>query len=94
MRLRISSRAYRELASTADYLNARNPHAAWHAGERIQRTLRQLQRTPYIGRESGIGDIRQFPVPRLPYLILYRVAGDTVEVVAIFHTSRDPGDKA
>ena len=47
----------------------------------------------YIGRGSGIDDVRQLSVPRLPNPILYPVAGDTVEVV-VFDTSRGPNDMA
>jgi len=31
-------------------------------------------------------------VPQLPFLIVYRIAGDVVEVLTIFHTARDPED--
>ena len=93
MKLRISSPAYRDLANIADYLNARNPHAARHVGDRIGRVLRTLQRSPCIGRPSGVADVRQYSVARLPYLIVYRLVGDTVEVLKVFHTSRNPDEK-
>jgi plasmid stabilization system protein ParE len=36
---------------------------------------------------------REFVVPGLPYVIIYRPVGDVVDVIAIFHTSRDPATK-
>ena len=85
MKLRISSRAYRELANIADYLNARNPRAAKRVGDRIQRTMRLLRTAPNMGRSTGIAETRQFPVPGLPYLIVYRRSGDTIDCLAFFH---------
>lgn len=35
--------------------------------------------------------LRKAVVRRFPYVILYRVEGDAVTVVAVHHTSRDPG---
>ena len=36
------------------------------------------------------GRIRQFVVRRFPYVVLFVEYADYVEVLAIFHTSRDP----
>lgn len=93
MRVRLTSRAYRDLADIADYLGSENPPAARRVANQIRRSLRTLGRFSLIGRPSGIADIRQYQVPRLPYLIMYRLAGDTVEILTIFHTSRNPDDK-
>ncbi|MCB9947255.1 MAG: type II toxin-antitoxin system RelE/ParE family toxin [Rhodospirillaceae bacterium] len=93
MRVRISSPAYRDLANISDYLGARNLDAARRVGDRISRAIHLLGRSPYIGRRSGIADTRQYPVAGLPYLIIYRLAGDIVEVLKVFHTSRNPDDR-
>lgn len=93
MKIRLTSRAHRDLADIADYLNARNPHAARRVADRISRSLQILQRSPELGRASGVADLRQYTIPRFPYLILYRLAADTIEVITIFHTSRNPNEK-
>jgi plasmid stabilization system protein ParE len=36
------------------------------------------------------GDVREAPVHRFPYSVFYRVRGDRVIVLAVFHQSRDP----
>ena len=40
-----------------------------------------------------IARIREYAVPGLPYLVIYRPTTDLIDVIAIFHTSRDPGTK-
>jgi plasmid stabilization system protein ParE len=35
-------------------------------------------------------DIRRARCRRFPYSLFFRVAGDTVQVIACFHSSRDP----
>jgi len=43
-----------------------------------------LRFTPYYG------DVRRTSVPVFPYMIYFRVDGNKIRVVSIFHTSRDP----
>ena len=35
----------------------------------------------------------EFPVPGLPLLVVYRLVGDTIEVLTIFHTAQSPDKK-
>lgn len=37
-------------------------------------------------------DARRRSVKRFPYVVIYRLVNDTVQVVAVFHTSRNPDD--
>ena len=37
-------------------------------------------------------DIREAPVHRFPYCVYYRVRPDRIEVLAVFHQSRDPAE--
>ena len=48
---------------------------------------------PLSGRLNRADNTREFAVPGLPYLIIYVPLADVIDVVAIFHTSRDPGTK-
>lgn len=36
-------------------------------------------------------DVREVLVPGYPYAVYYRIAPNQVTVLAVFHTSRDPG---
>jgi plasmid stabilization system protein ParE len=93
MKLRLTSRAARDLTGIAQYIEQVNPAAARRVVQRIERTHRLIQRSPLIGRHSARPHTHEFPVTGLPLLIVYRIVGDTVEVLTIFHTSQDPDKK-
>jgi len=72
--------------------------AAWyeqeaHLGERF---VEQVQEAPdRIGQMPELHalvyqNIRRVRVQRFPYNVFYRILGDRVEVVAVFHNKRDP----
>lgn len=91
MRLRLSARATDDLESIAAYLESRDPQAARHVEQQITAALRRLLDHPRAGRLVGRG-LRRFAVPRLPYLIYYRVddSADALGVATIRHAARRP----
>ncbi|ARO54322.1 MAG: type II toxin-antitoxin system RelE/ParE family toxin [Methylorubrum extorquens] len=91
MRLRLSARAAEDLESIAAYLEARDPQAARRVEQQLTAALRRLLDHPKAGRPVG-RNLRRFAVPRLPYLIFYRVdeADNVVGVATIRHTARRP----
>ena len=48
---------------------------------------------PRSGRLNPANNTREYAVPGLPYLIIYLPDADRIDIIAIFHTSRDPGTK-
>jgi toxin ParE1/3/4 len=40
----------------------------------------------------AVRDIREAPVKRFPYCVYYRMRGDRLVVLAVFHQSRDPSE--
>lgn len=91
MKLRLSERAEADLDGIAAYLKPRDPQAAQHVEAQIAAALRLLLDHPQAGRHVGRG-VRRFAVPRLPYLIIYRVdeRADAVAVATVRHTARRP----
>ncbi len=55
----------------------------------IQATLDAIAANPLI-HSVVFADIRKSVVPRFPYCVVYRPHAVHVEVIAVFHTSRDP----
>jgi plasmid stabilization system protein ParE len=79
----------REKASIAE----RDPAAARRTAARILTAIDRLGRHPNLGRPGRVPGTRELVVPRTPYIVPYRVKGDTVQILRIFHTSRRwPGD--
>ena len=65
--------------------------------ERLGRELaKELQQTMLIIRENpnqfpkAFKDKRQAVLRHFPYVIIYEIHGNTVNVLAIFHTGRNP----
>jgi toxin ParE1/3/4 len=42
---------------------------------------------PYSGRRGSVEETYELVVPRLPYIVVYRVT-ERVEIVAIFHAAQ------
>jgi toxin ParE1/3/4 len=72
-----------------EYLAARNPKAARLVFRRIIATARRLSAFPNSGRPGQIDGTRELVVPGFPYVIVYRVSADAVEILRVFHTSRN-----
>ena len=45
---------------------------------------------PQLGSGTYHG-VRTWPLKRFPYTLVYRVAGETITVIAVAHQSREPG---
>ena len=89
MKIRFAPAAVRDLRALRTYIGHDDPDAARRIAERIEKAVRLIAAKPGIGRPIGGGDIRQWPIPGLPYLIPYRVVGDTLEVLRVYHMKRD-----
>lgn len=86
--------AISDLEEIARYIAQDNPAAAERVIARIHRVIyRTVDRLPMSGRLNRSNNTREFAVPGLPYLIVYRPVGDVIDVIAVFHTSRDPASK-
>jgi plasmid stabilization system protein ParE len=72
----------------------RDADAAARIIQRINRVIfSTLSVLPLSGRLDLETGVRQFPVPGLAYLVLYIPQPEFIDVLAVFHTSRDPGTK-
>jgi plasmid stabilization system protein ParE len=55
----------------------------------VQRVFDRIAANPLL-HGIVLADIRKAVVRRFPYCVFYRPHTDRVEVIAVFHTSRDP----
>lgn len=56
----------------------------------VNTCISSIQRFPLAKSVVHSPDVRRAIVSGFPYLIIYRVAGDSIRIISIFHTSRDP----
>jgi addiction module RelE/StbE family toxin len=85
-----SPRAQDDLDEACSYIAADNPHAATRIENRIVETVSGLLAHPRKGRARPDGKARELVVPGAPYLVIYRIGDDTIEIMRVWHTSREP----
>ena len=86
---RVSERASRDLADIWHYIAYDNEPAADRFIALLQQHFQLLGRNPYLGRSRNElrRDYRSFPVG--PYVVLYRVLSNGIEVMHVLHGKRD-----
>jgi len=80
-----SGRAREDFDAAIAYLETRSPAAADRVAERIFRVVGLLETFPRIAPRSRHRGLRQLVVRRTPYLVIYRVRRDRVEIRAVVH---------
>ena len=88
MQLRWPRTALRNLDEEATFVAADDPEAAQLVVGRILAAVAVLVEQPGIGRPGRVPGTRELVVTKTRYVIPYRVRGDVVEVLQVFHTSR------
>jgi toxin ParE1/3/4 len=87
--------ARRDILEIVDHISDDNPAAAAALYEAYESSLNLLRKTPDVGRlylspDPRLAHIRLWPILRFPnYLIFYRHLGEAVEVLHIWHGSRN-----
>jgi plasmid stabilization system protein ParE len=71
------------------YLQEAGPHIAAGFLDDFEHTLALLKNHPEIG-ETGGSNTRRLTFQRYPYTVVYRLKGETLEIVATAHHSRHP----
>ena len=80
-----SPRAIEHLAHLRAYIARDNPRAANRIGRALLDAVERLADVPSLGRPGRVAGTRELVVPDTPYVIPYRLRGDRLEVIAVFH---------
>jgi toxin ParE1/3/4 len=80
-----SARAVEHLAHLRAYIAQDNPKAANRIGGTLLEAVERLAELPNLGRPGRVAGTRELVVPGTPYVIPYRLRGDRLEVIAVFH---------
>ena len=80
-----SPRAIEHLTHLRGYIAQDNPKAANRIAAALMDAVERLAELPNLGRPGRVAGTRELVVTGTPYVIPYRVRGDRLEVIAIFH---------
>jgi plasmid stabilization system protein ParE len=81
--------AAEELLAACEYLEARQAGLSVRLIQEVRRVCDRISTHPEL-HGKVLRDIRRAAVRRFPYSVFYRVTADRLEVLAVFHDSRDP----
>jgi toxin ParE1/3/4 len=88
MRIRWTPAAADDLQQINDFLADHNPQFSRSTILELYESVRSLRDFPYRGRVGREEGTRELVLPRLPYIVAYRVKAEAIEVLHIFHTAR------
>jgi addiction module RelE/StbE family toxin len=80
--------ALRNLNAVAEYISRDNPAAAARTVEAIVDTIENLKRFPGSGRPGRVAGTRELVISGTSYIVPYRVRGDVVQLIRVFHAAR------
>lgn len=90
MRVRWLRKALRDLDEEAGYIAQDDPQAAQLVARRVLDSVEMLAEQPGIGRPGRVPGTRELVVLKTRYIVPYRMRGQVIEVLRVFHTSRRP----
>lgn len=88
LRLRWTARALSRVEYIGSYIAAQNPSAAGSVLARIEAPASLICDHPDKGRAGRVAETRELVLADIPYIIVYRRVGNTIEILTVMHTSQ------
>jgi toxin ParE1/3/4 len=88
MKLTWSPQAKQDVAALFVYVAEDNPMAAHRIVAQVALSVEQLLSHPAMGRPGRVPGTRELVVSRTPYIVPYRVRGQEIEILRVFHAAR------
>lgn len=88
MRVRSLQKALRNLDAEASYIAADDDAAARLVVTRVLASVDALADQHSLGRPGRVPGTRELAVRKTRYIVPYRIRGETVEILRVFHASR------
>jgi len=90
MRVRWLRRAVQNLDDQASYIAAEDPAMAGLVVQRVLDAVAMLAQQPALGHPGRVPGTRELVVHKTRLIVPYRVRGQDIEILRVFHTSRRP----
>jgi len=89
MRVRWTVPAVEDLDNIKGYLQRHYPHFAEPTVRTIYQRIRSLKTLPNRGRPGHLSGTRELALTPLPYVVVYSVKAQAVEILHIHHGAQD-----
>jgi toxin ParE1/3/4 len=89
MRLRWTVPAAQDLYNITRHIRRDSPTAARAVAKTIHDGCAGLEDFPHRGRKGRIEGTRELVFAPLPYIVVYRIKQQTVEIARIYHGAQD-----
>ncbi len=88
MTVRWTTPALRDLEEIGDFIARDDPGAAARVVAKILDHAERLATHPHLGRAGRVVDTRELVISSTPFIAPYRVRGEEVQILAVFHGAR------
>jgi addiction module RelE/StbE family toxin len=89
VRIRWTPAAAADLEQISNYLKRRHPRYWRPTVRKLYESVSSLREWPYRGRLGREEGTRELLFPPLPYIAVYRVKEQSIEVLRIYHAAQD-----
>ena len=83
-----TQRSLKNLEAELDYYGAINPILAKELSSIINESVEKIKHLPGIGRSGKHINTREFVLSKYPYIMVYRVRHDILEILTFIHQKR------
>jgi toxin ParE1/3/4 len=77
--------AVQDLIHIRTYIADQNPQAASKVGQRIDQAVSHLSTMPNMGRSGRVFGTRELVISSTPFLVVYRVQNNRIEILRVLH---------
>lgn len=88
MNIKWTSGANRNLTQIAEYIARDNRQAALEIVLTILKKVALLSNNPAMGKPGRLFDTRELIIVGTPFIIIYRVKSEQIEILRVLHSSR------
>ncbi len=88
MKIRFTPLAYKDIDSVYNYLAKDDSNIAQVALDRIENLIDHLIFHPELGKQGRVKGTRELIIPKVPFIVVYKVEDDFITIIAVIHVSK------
>ena len=88
MSVRFTATSVRQIDQALLYIRNRSPSGAERVAQRLSEVIDLLNDQPRAGRKTNRPSVRRLALSPYPYVLFYRLDGETVTVTRFLHSAR------